>query len=89
MILRNPHPERLVGRMSIADCIETKVQGRVYGAHFSGHHLWWLIAYPLAGWHRQSFMYGGLIALFLLVVLQLLLFPNQVKRESVEEAVDS
>jgi len=73
----------------IADCIETSVQGRVYGAHFAWSHLCWLFAYPLAGWHRQSFMYGGFIALFLLVMLQLWLFPNQVKRESVEEAVDS
>ncbi|MDM7323943.1 MAG: hypothetical protein P3W93_002910 [Thermus sp.] len=48
------------------------MQGRVYGAHFAWSHLWWVLAYPLAGWlgtrfPEESYLYGGLLALSLLL----------------------
>ncbi|WP_082127352.1 MFS transporter [Calothrix sp. 336/3] len=60
----------------IADRISTEMQGRVYGAHFAWSHFWWLISYPLAGWlggnfPSVEFFYGGLIGLFLLLIVQL------------------
>ncbi len=66
----------------IADRTPTEFQGRVYGAHFAWSHLWWAEAYPLAGWlgttfPDRTFLYGSLIGLALLVVVQLLLSPDQ------------
>ncbi len=76
----------------IADAIPAEWQGRVYGAHFAWSHLWWAIAYPLAGWleshprgwfshqdHSHAFLWGGLIGLGVLVIVQLVLFPQQLK----------
>lgn len=67
----------------IAERIPRTVQGGVYGAHFAWSHLWWALAYPLAGWlgsafPGQSFLYGGLIGLAILVVVQLILAPGGV-----------
>lgn len=64
----------------IADRTPQHLQGRVYGAHFAWSHLWWVGAYPLAGWlgtirPGSSFVYGGLVALALLVAAHLLLAP--------------
>lgn len=61
----------------IADRTPPEAQGRVYGAHFAWSHLWWALAYPLAGWLGSSFdtrdfLYGGLIGLGLLITVQLL-----------------
>ena len=55
----------------IAEQTDEAHQGRVYGAHFAWSHLWWAFAYPLAGFlgiHfvTRSFLYGGVVALFLL-----------------------
>jgi len=66
----------------IADRVPTNVQGRVYGAHFAWSHLWWGIAYPLAGWlgsHQsdRSFLYSSLIGLTLLGIVQLFLSPGR------------
>lgn len=65
----------------IADRIPTNVQGRVYGAHFAWSHLWWAFSYPLAGWmgsHSmgQTFFYGSLIGLVILIAVQLTLKPQ-------------
>ena len=65
----------------IADRIPTDIQGRVYGAHFAWSHLWWAFSYPLAGWlgsHLigQTFFYGSLIGLVLLVTIQFTLKPH-------------
>lgn len=65
----------------IADRIPTDVQGRVYGAHFAWSHLWWAFSYPLAGWMGnhlmgQSFFYGSLIGLVILIAVQLTLKPQ-------------
>ena len=64
----------------IADQIPSNLQGRVYGAHFAWSHLWWAIAYPLAGWlgsHGNiSFLYGSFIGFALLAGVQILLSPK-------------
>ncbi|WP_055073775.1 MFS transporter [Pseudanabaena sp. 'Roaring Creek'] len=64
----------------IADQIPANLQGRVYGAHFAWSHLWWAIAYPIAGWlgsqGNTSFLYGSLIGFALLSVVQILLSPK-------------
>jgi len=65
----------------IADRTPTEFQGRVYGAQFAWSHFWWLFSYPLAGWlgsHQEdvSFLYGSLIGLVLLVMIQLMLSPQ-------------
>jgi MFS transporter, NRE family, putaive nickel resistance protein len=67
----------------IAERIPSAVQGGVYGAHFAWSHLWWALAYPLAGWlgstfPGQSFFYGGLIGLGFLAIVQLALAPQGV-----------
>lgn len=61
----------------IADRTPEALQGRVYGAHFAWSHLWWVLAYPVAGWlgthfPERSFLYGGLMALGLLLGVELL-----------------
>lgn len=48
--------------------------GRVYGAHFAWSHLWWLAAYPLAGWlgsalPNASYAVGGAVAVVTLVLV--------------------
>ena len=65
----------------IADRIPKEIQGRVYGAHFAWSHLWWAFSYPLAGWlgsafPRNSFLWGGLVGLGLLTLIQLTLSPR-------------
>jgi len=60
--------ETLIGE-NIAD----QEQGKVYGSHFAFSHLWWFIAYPIAGFTGshfpgKDFLYGGLISLFSLGV---------------------
>ena len=67
----------------IADRISVELQGRVYGAHFAWSHLWWALAYPIAGVLSQSrqpyFLMSGLISLGLLMVIALIAkqFPPQ------------
>ena len=65
----------------IADRTPTEFQGRVYGAQFAWSHLWWVFSYPLAGWlgsHQKDlpFLYGGVIGLVLLVIVQTTLSPK-------------
>jgi NRE family putative nickel resistance protein-like MFS transporter len=55
--------ETLIGE-NIAD----NEQGKVYGSHFAFSHLWWAIAYPIAGFTgthfpEKDFLYGGIISL--------------------------
>ncbi|MBW4552626.1 MAG: MFS transporter [Aphanocapsa sp. GSE-SYN-MK-11-07L] len=82
----------------IADLIPTEWQGRVYGAHFAWSHLWWAIAYPLAGWlgrysqgwfgdqaHSHAFLSGGLIGLGVLVLVHLSLLPQQAAAQTLKE----
>ena len=64
----------------IANRVAVEVQGRVYGAHFAWSHLWWALAYPLAGWMgsnspTQNFFYTSLIGAGLLVLVYLAFKP--------------
>lgn len=52
----------------IGENISSENQGKVYGSHFAFSHLWWAIAYPIAGFMgtsfpRNDFLYGGLLTL--------------------------
>jgi len=69
----------------IADRVAVEVQGRVYGAHFAWSHLWWAIAYPLAGWMGShfpihNFFYSSLISSVFLVTTYLALKPQNLIR---------
>jgi MFS transporter, NRE family, putaive nickel resistance protein len=65
----------------IADRVSTEIQGRVYGAHFAWSHLWWVFAYPVAGWlgqylPRYNFVVSSLVGLILLILVWLALRPQ-------------
>ncbi|BDD05834.1 MFS transporter [Aureibacter tunicatorum] len=53
----------------IAKQVPEAEQAKVYGAHFAWSHLWWAIAYPIAGilgkLGANSFFYGGIISLII------------------------
>lgn len=58
----------------IADRIPADKQGKVYGAHFAWSHLWWAIAYPVAGlsghyFTQTTFLYGAILTFIVLVVV--------------------
>ncbi len=72
----------------IGENINVKDQANVYGSHFAFSHLWWFIAYPIAGFlgntfPDRSFLYGGIMSLFL-TVAAILIFkkPFRRRRES-------
>ncbi|MDF5733988.1 MAG: MFS transporter, partial [Rhizonema sp. PD38] len=75
----------------IAERIPKMTQGRVYGAHFAWSHLWWAISYPLAGWlgshfAENEFLYGSLVGLGMLFVVQFTLSPKVDENEHVHES---
>ncbi len=59
----------------IGENIPENEQGKVYGSHFAFSHLWWAIAYPIAGYTGshfpgKDFLLGGVISgAFLLIAL--------------------
>lgn len=64
----------------IAENITSENQGKVYGSHFAFSHLWWAIAYPVAGFlgtgfPERGFLYGGILTL-VFAGLALLLKPK-------------
>lgn len=64
----------------IAENVSNENQGKVYGSHFAFSHLWWAIAYPVAGFlgtnfPERGFLYGGLLTLAF-ATLALLLKPK-------------
>ena len=66
----------------IADRVASEAQGRVYGAQFAWSHLWWALAYPLAGWlGRYSpdyhFLYSSIFGIFLLITIFIALKPQR------------
>ncbi len=68
-------------QMLIADRVSSEAQGRVYGAHFAWSHLWWAIAYPLAGWlsshsPRHHFLYSSLISCIALLIVYVFSKPR-------------
>jgi NRE family putative nickel resistance protein-like MFS transporter len=67
----------------IAENIASTDQGKVYGSHFAFSHLWWAIAYPIAGFLGKSFpnisfLYGG-IATLVSAIIAFLIFKPQFK----------
>jgi MFS transporter, NRE family, putaive nickel resistance protein len=78
-------------QIAIGDRIPKHQQGQVYAAHFAWSHLWWGLAYPLAGWLGTAhpdwmFSIAGGIGLFVLVVVQLCFAPAATNHD--HEAVD-
>lgn len=63
-------------QIAIGERIPKQRQGQVYAAHFAWSHLWWGLAYPLAGWlgieHPEwMFAISGCIGLSILMIVQL------------------
>ncbi|MEO6849239.1 MAG: MFS transporter [Mucilaginibacter sp.] len=57
----------------IGENIAENEQGKVYGSHFAFSHLWWAVAYPIAGfmgshYPGKDFLYGGILTALLLSV---------------------
>lgn len=57
----------------IGENIKEQEQGKVYGSHFAFSHLWWAIAYPIAGflgtyYPNSNFLIGGLMTIALLTI---------------------
>ncbi|WP_298617058.1 MFS transporter [uncultured Thermosynechococcus sp.] len=68
----------------IAERVAVDLQGHVYGAQFAWSHLWWVLAYPLAGWFgsqfpAQHFFYAGLSGLVLFIAFAVLSQPWQLQ----------
>jgi NRE family putative nickel resistance protein-like MFS transporter len=58
----------------IGENIPDTEQGKVYGSHFAFSHLWWAIAYPIAGflgshYPNQDFLYGGILTICLAITV--------------------
>jgi NRE family putative nickel resistance protein-like MFS transporter len=65
----------------IAETIESENQGKVYGSHFAFSHLWWAIAYPIAGYlgshfPKAEFLYGGILTLVLGTIAIIIFKPS-------------
>lgn len=61
----------------IGENIDEHEQGKVYGSHFAFSHLWWAIAYPIAGYlgtqfPNTNFLIGGIMTLGLLIITVLI-----------------
>lgn len=65
----------------IAETIDSENQGKVYGSHFAFSHLWWAIAYPIAGFFGSNyptseFFYAGIFASILGIITILIFKPT-------------
>ena len=65
----------------IAETIQPDNHGKVYGSHFTFSHVWWAIAYPIAGflgtdYPNQEFLYGGIITIILAILVLLVFRPS-------------
>lgn len=70
----------------IGENIQSEDQGKVYGAHFAFSHLWWAIAYPIAGllgtsFPQKEFLYGGCLTL-LAAILTIFIFKPSLQNLS-------
>ncbi|MGF7082136.1 MFS transporter [Mucilaginibacter sp. UYCu711] len=68
----------------IGENIAAEEQGKVYGTHFAFSHLWWAIAYPIAGFlgnrlPANNFLYGGILTLLFLLLIFAFLNPLKIK----------
>ena len=69
----------------IGENIAESEQGKVYGSHFAFSHLWWAIAYPIAGFAGshfpgKDFLYGGVLSGLLLMAIIILQTYKPAKR---------
>lgn len=69
----------------IGENIPDAEQGKVFGSHFAFSHLWWAIAYPIAGFlgnqfPENTFLYGGLMTLFMLIIVYIFFNPKSLAR---------
>ncbi len=69
-------------QMLIADRVAIDLQGRVYSGQFAWSHLWWALAYPLAGWiglhsPSQTFFYSSLISAIALAIVMGIFGPHR------------
>lgn len=65
----------------IGENIASEDQGKVYGSHFAFSHLWWAIAYPIAGFlgtkfPQKEFMYGGLLTICAAIIAIIIFKPS-------------
>ncbi|WP_395047841.1 MFS transporter [Flavobacterium sp.] len=65
----------------IAETIASENQGKVYGSHFAFSHLWWAIAYPIAGYlgsqfPKSEFLYGGILTIILGIIAIIIFKPS-------------
>ncbi len=70
----------------IGENIPDQEQGKVFGSHFAFSHLWWAIAYPVAGflgasYPKDNFLYGGITTLTLLLIAYFLFRPKHLTIE--------
>ena len=66
----------------IAEKIQMTEHGKVYGAHFAWSHLWWAVAYPIAGFtgihfQNKEFLIGAGISLILFILIILFFYPKK------------
>jgi MFS transporter, NRE family, putaive nickel resistance protein len=76
----------LTTQIAIGDRIPKQQHGKVYAAHFAWSHLWWGLAYPLAGWlgtnfPQWMFPLAGAGGLLVLVIVQLCLSQGATEHE--------
>lgn len=65
----------------IGETIASENQGKVYGSHFAFSHLWWAIAYPIAGFlgsnfPKSEFLYGGILTISLGIIAIIIFKPS-------------
>jgi NRE family putative nickel resistance protein-like MFS transporter len=70
----------------IGENIPEAEQGKVYGAHFAFSHLWWAVAYPLAGligshFPAENFLYGGILTLACLILFLFIFKPFRLSKK--------
>ena len=68
----------------IPENIDPKDQGKVYGSHFAFSHLWWAIAYPIAGYvgvnyPNNSFLIGGTFTLMALLAIMVVFYLKRLR----------
>ncbi len=65
----------------IGEQIAKEDQGKVYGSHFAFSHLWWAVAYPIAGFlgnnfPQSDFLLGGTLTVALAIIALLFFRPR-------------
>lgn len=72
----------------IGEQIASEDQGKVYGSHFAVSHLWWAIAYPIAGflgntYSQNTFLYGGMLTLTMGILAVLIFFSTRDSKQAI------